>query len=187
MNDTYIVILLAVVVSAVLLWLLFPRDKSGVKAVASFPADGSSSLPSAKHYAYFPQIRQALSPADFEYLLKTAPPHVAKQAIRERRAIARRFLQGLHEDFSNLARLGRMIAALSPEVSHEQETERLILTVRFQISYALVWMRLSTGSLPLHQLEHLTGLVGRLAARMDEAMAAISALSAGALPREHSA
>ena len=88
-----------------------------------------------------------------------------------RRAVARRFLKGLHEDFSNLAKLGRIIAALSPEVSHEQETERLILSLKFQILYTLVWLRLSTGNLPLQQLEHLTGLVGRLATRMDEAMA----------------
>jgi hypothetical protein len=107
---------------------------------------------------------------------------VAKQALRERRAVARRSLMGLHEDFSNLARLGRIIAALSPEVSHKQETERLILGLKFQILYALVWLRLSTGNLPLEQLEHLTGLVGRLATRLDTAMTEISALSAGRLP-----
>jgi hypothetical protein len=75
-----------------------------------------------------------------------------------------------------------MIAALSPEVSREQETERLILSLKFQILYTLVWLRLSTGNLPLQQLEHLTGLVGRLATRMDEAMAKISALSARPIP-----
>jgi hypothetical protein len=36
--------------------------------------------------------------------------------------------------------------------------------------------------LPLDQLAHLTGLVGRLSTRMDEAMAEISALSAGPIP-----
>jgi hypothetical protein len=50
-----------------------------------------------------------------------------------------------------------------------------------------VWLRLSTGNLPLEQLEHLTGLVGRLAKRMDEAMAEISALSAGQVPGGFSA
>ena len=79
-------------------------------------------------------------------------------------------------------RLGQIIAALSPEVSHQQETERLILSLKFQILYTLVWLRLSTGNLPLVQLEHLTELVGRLATRMDEAMAEISALSAGQVP-----
>ena len=182
MNDLTIVILLVLALSGVLLWLLIPRYKSKGAATASFPLNGIDPLPAAKHYGYFPQIRRALSVTDSKYLMETAPPHVAKQALRERRAVARGFLKGLHEDFSNLARLGRIIASLSPEVSREQETERLILSLKFQILYALVWLRLSTGNLPLGQLEHLTGLVGRLASRMDEAMAEISALSAGQLP-----
>jgi hypothetical protein len=182
MNELTIIILLAIGVSGVLLWLLIPRNKSSMPAVSSFPSNVNDALPTAKHFAYFPQIRQALSVADSNYLRETATPHVAKQALRERRAVARGFLKGLHEDFSNLARLGRTIAALSPEVSREQETERLILSLKFQILYSLVWLRLSAGNLPLDQLEHLTGLVGRLATRMDAAMAQVSALSAGQLP-----
>lgn len=182
MNDLIIVLLLAITLSGVLLWLLIPGHKSS-KTDASFsPSNVNDAMPTAKHYAYFPQIRQALSVADSNYLMETAPPHVAKQALRERRAVARRFLEGLHEDFSDLARFGRIIAALSPEVSREQETERLILSLKFQILYSLVWWRLSVGSLPLDQLEHLTGLVGRLATRMDAAMAQVSALSLSQLP-----
>lgn len=182
MTDVSIFILLAMAISGVLLWLLIPRHKSSRKASSSPHAEAISALPTARHYEYFPQIRQALSAVDAQYLLENAPAHVAKQALRERRAVARHFLQGLHEDFSNLVKLGRIIAALSPEVSREQETERLILSLKFQILYSLVWLRLATGILPLQQLEHLTGLVGRLAKRGDEAMAAISALSAGQLP-----
>jgi len=183
MNEVSIVILLAIALTGVLLWLLVPRHKSSRMAAPSFPSNVNDALPSAKHYGYFPQIRQALSAADARYLRETAPPHVARQALQERRAVARHFLKGLHEDFSNLARLGRIIAAHSPEVSREQETERLILSLKFQLLYSLVWLRLSAGNLPLEQLEHLTGLVGRLATRMDAAMAEISALSAGQLPR----
>ena len=179
MNDTYAIILFAVALCGILLWLLSKGQKSSGKAASSLDPSGIEGLPAAKHYAYFPQIRQALSRADSDYLLKNAPPGVAKRALRERRAIARRFLQGLHEDFSNLARLGRIIAALSPEVSHKQEATRLILSVNFRFLYVLVWLRLAAGTLPLHQLEILTGLVGRIAARMDEAMTEISALSAG--------
>lgn len=182
MNDLSIVILLAIVICGVVLWLLIPLRKSSGTDASSFHPNLNEPFPVAKHYAYFRQIRQALSTADAKYLAETAPPHVAKQALRERRAVARRFLQGLHEDFSNLARLGRIIAALSPEVSHKQETERLILGLKFQILYMLVWLRLSTGNLPLEQLEHLTGLVGRLATRLDTAMTEISAVSAGRLP-----
>jgi hypothetical protein len=182
MNDLSIVVLLAITLSGVLIWLLIPRHKSLRVNTSSLPSNVNDALLTAKHYVYFPQIRQALSVADSDYLRKSAPPHVAKQALRERRAVALGFLKGLHEDFSNLARLGRTIAALSPEVSRQQETERLILSLKFQVLYSLVWLRLSAGNLPLDQLEHLTGLVGRLATRMDAAMAQVSALSAGQLP-----
>jgi hypothetical protein len=57
-----------------------------------------------------------------------------------------------------------------------------MMSVKFQLLYGLVWLRLSTGNLPVQRLEHLTGLVGRFAKRMDEAMAEISALSAGNVP-----
>jgi hypothetical protein len=183
MNELSVVILLAGVLSGIVVWLLLPRHKSTKLTAASFPADAQDRLPSAKHYSYFPQIRQALSAADSEYLRAAAPPEVVKRALRERQAVARGFLKGLHEDFSNLARLGRVIASLSPQVSRQQETERLILSLKFQIVYAFVWLRLSTGNLPLVELERLTALVGRLATRMDQAMAEINALSAGQLSR----
>lgn len=177
MNQPVVIIPLAIALVGIFLWILSSGRKSQKTIDPSFLS--IDALPTATHYGYFPQIRQALSIADTNYLRKNAPPHVVKQALRERRAVARGFLRGLHEDFSNLARLGRMIAALSPEISHKQETERLVLSFKFQILYRLVWLRLAAGNLPLEQLEHLTGLVGRLATRMDEAMAEISALSAG--------
>ncbi len=179
MNDLVIVIPVVAAISGVLIWLLSSRPKSPGSSASFSPSNLNEALPAPRHFRYFPQIRQALSVADSEYLLKMAPPDVAKQTLRERREIARQFLNGIREDFSNLAKLGRIIAALSPEVSRQQETERLILTVKFQILFALVRLRLSTGYLPIKQLEELTGLVGRLAARMDEAMAAIAAQSAG--------
>ena len=183
MNDLSIIIFVAAVLSGLLLWLLVPRRRKSVRTIGlSELPDRKERLPDAKHYRYFSQIRQALSVEDFQYLMETAPPQVAKRALRERRAVARRFLEGLHEDFSNLAKLGRIIAVLSPEVSHRQETERLVLSLKFQMLYALVWLRLSAGNLPLQQLEHLTGLVGMLAKRMDEAMSEINALSANPLP-----
>jgi len=182
MNNLLAIVPIVIAFSGVLVWLLFPwRGSSGTAASSTHP-NFNDALPAPKHFRYFSQIRQALSRTDDEYLIENAPSAVAKQALRDRRAVARSYLEGLHEDFSNLARLGRIIATLSPEVSHKQETERLILTLKFQMLYALVWLRLSTGKIPLQNMEHLTGLVGRLAARMDEAMAEIVALSSAQNP-----
>lgn len=182
MSDLSIVIVLTLALGAVLVWLLIPRHESSKAAAAAVPGAGLQALPTARHYVYFPLIRQVLSEGDARYLMENAPPQVARQALHERRLVARKFLRGLHEDFSSLVNLGRTIATLSPEVSHEQERERLMLSAKFQILYALVWLRLSTGTLPLQQLEQLTSLVGRLATRMDEAMTKINALSAGPVP-----
>ena len=70
-----------------------------------------------------------------------------------------------------------MVAALSPVISSEQETERLVLGLKFRVLYAWVWLRISTGRAPLDQIERLTSLVGRLATRMEQAMTAVGALS----------
>jgi len=174
-------ILVTILFPAAAAWQFQPRRKASPEGGSPLVSDTGLALPLAKHYQFFAQIRQALSSEDARYVTETAPPRIAKRAIQERRAIAGSFLKGLREDFLNLARLGRAIAALSPTVSREQETQRLMLQIRFHALYALVWFRLSTGNLPLHQLQHLTELVEKLATRMEEAMAEVGALSAGRL------
>src|SRR6266851_10377552 len=174
MKELLLLLAFAVVLLGLLLWLLRRRPtlNSGRSSL-----ENAAEKALATHYRYFPQVRQALSPADARYLLRRLPPRIAKRVLRDRRAVARKFLAGLHEDFSNLERLARVVAALSPVISSEQETERLILGLKFRLLYARVWLRLSTGREPLEQLEQLTSLVGRLATRMEQAMAAVSALS----------
>jgi hypothetical protein len=160
---------------------LRPRQPSAVAAGPTIGRAIESALP--KHYRFFPQIRQALSVGDNQYLLEVAPPHIARQVLRERRAVARSFLRGLRDDFSSLERLARMVASLSPAVSREQEIDRLLLGLRFRLLYGLVLMRLFTGMVPLQQIEQLTELIGRLALRMEQAMAEVGALSADRLTR----
>jgi hypothetical protein len=178
LSNLIFIVPAVIALSGVLLWLLLPQLNISATPASSFHPERNEGLPTPKHYKYFRQVRQALSSEDCDYLNKFAPPPVAKKALQERRAVARAFLKGLYEDFSCLTHLGRIIAALSPEVSRQQETERLLLTLKFQILYGLILLRLSMGNMPIQQLEHLTGLVGSLAARMDEAMAKMSALSA---------
>lgn len=168
----------ALAILAVLWLLLRPRSSSPEKVHGRL-ADLQSGNALPKHYQYFPQIRQALSEADDRYLSEAAPAHVARQARRARRRVARDFLLGLREDYSSLEQLGRMIAAMSPEISRRQETERIALGLKFHLFCALVWLRLLTGNLPVRQIQYLTGLVGRLAAQMEQAMSEINTLSTG--------
>jgi hypothetical protein len=177
MNGLTFTIAPAIAILAILWFLLRPQSPPA-KKISGPIGDFKAGYPILLHYRYFPQIRQALSEADDKYLGEAAPPQVARQARRERRAIARHFLRGLREDFSNLERLGRMIAAMSPVVNRRQETERFLLSLKFQFVWALVWLRLFTGKMPIDRIQYLTGVLGRLAARMEQAMSEINALSA---------
>jgi hypothetical protein len=176
MKELLLLLAFALVVLGLLLWLLRRRPtlNSGRSSL-----ENAAEKALATHYRYFPQIRQALSPVDTSYLLRRLPPRIAKRVLRERRAVARKFLAGLHEDFSNLERLARTVAALSPVVSREQETERLLLGLRFRLLYLWVWARLFTGSVSLEQIERLAVLIGQFATRTERAMAAVAAVSKG--------
>jgi hypothetical protein len=162
-----------------ILWLILRPRSSSPENIRARLADLQAGNAAPMHFQFFPQIRQALSESDDRYLREAAPANVTRQALRVRRRVARDFLRGLQEDYSNLEKLGRMIAAMSPEINRHQETERFALNLKFQFVCALVWLRLSTGSLPVHQIGYLTGMVGRLATQMEQAMSEINALSAG--------
>src|SRR6185312_6090985 len=105
MSELTIAISLAAPLSALLVWILLSGHRSGTRQASGADCDLKAILP--RHYHYFPQVRQALSAADETYLLRVAPPHVARQALRERKAVARQFLEGLREDFTNLEQLAR--------------------------------------------------------------------------------
>jgi hypothetical protein len=180
MSELTIVVYLALAFAVLLIVLLRPDRRPRVSGRSLADQKIESMLP--KHYRFFPQIQRALSAEDTAYLREMAPPDVAHQALRERRAIARRFLQGLHTDFAGLEQLARVVASLSPVLSRKQETERLLLGLRFRILYSVVCLKLSLGEIPLREIEQLTGLVGRLALRMEHAMEEVGALAANRLP-----
>ena len=185
MNEQTLVITLGLSLAALLLWLLRPRRHPAEAKATEMDRAIENAFP--KHYRFFPQIRQALSANDDQYLRDVAPPYIARQVLRERRSVARNFLRGLREDFSSLERLARMVASLSPVLNRQQEMERIYLGLQFRLLYSLVLLRLSTGKVPLRQVEHMTGLIGRLALRMEQSMAEISSLSEDRLSRGVSA
>jgi len=182
MSEVTIAISLVLPLSALLLWIVFSGRRSGTHGESHVDLNAKVILP--RHYHYFPQVRQALSAADEKYLHRVAPPHVAQQALRERREVARQFLLGLREDFTNLEQLARMVAALSPVISRQQEMQRLLLVLQFHLLFSFVRMRLVTGRVPLAQIQDLTELVGRLTTRMEQTMTAVAALSANQIPSQ---
>lgn len=122
------------------------------------------------HVQYIPQIQQALSDEDRQYLLTKGGARLMKAAERDRRKAAGEFLDALQSEFHKLLRLASIVAALSPEVEPMQEFERLRLTAVFQCRLQFVRARLLMGNTPSRELGELSDVVSRLNVRMEAAM-----------------
>ena len=127
------------------------------------------------HCHYFPQVRQALSREDREFVRQRGSRRLQREARQARLHIARSFVSGLREDLLRLERMGRMVAALSPRVERRQEWDRIKLGLRFRVLYAGVQTRLSLGDVPVPQLAELADLIGTRASRLERALAALDA------------
>lgn len=123
-----------------------------------------------RHATYFAAIRQALSPADLEFLTARGSPARARRVRKERRKVALLYLTQLRDDFQRLLRLARAVAVVSPEVGAGQELERLWLSLQFSRRYQLLRLGLYSGLLSLPQLRGLSQMVSELAVQMEAAM-----------------
>lgn len=119
---------------------------------------------------YFPQIQQALSKVDREFLFAKGGAELAREAVRERRKAALHFISALDEEFSGLLRLARVIAALSPEVAPMQEFERMRLSVLFHWRLQTIRVRLAMGAAGTPELSAVSNIVSRLSVQMEAAM-----------------
>jgi len=169
--------ILFVTVALVLLWLmLWLLREPGKPKAAPLPVPAEHRQIEELfmlHCRHFPQIRQVLMREDDEWLRRRAAAPVFRRWRAERRRVADQFLAGLREDFRNLTRLARAVAALSPQLSQKQEAELFRLSVSFHMLYFLVRMRLRLGISPLAGLTRLTELLGNLAAGIEETMGSL--------------
>jgi len=94
---------------------------------------------------------------------RTLPAARRRHLVQERCKISRELLTSLREDFTRLDRLMCAVAAVSIEVSREQEFRRFLLSVRFSIRYWLALFCLSVGVSPAHSFGRLQFLVKRSA------------------------
>jgi hypothetical protein len=154
------------VLLAVLVWAV--RAPRGQRRLASDPR--AFEEVGQRHVSYLVQIRQAMAPADYEFLSKRASRGMQQRISRERRKVVRAYLEALREDFQSLLRMAKVIAVLAPEVVAVQEFDRLRLAVSFAWRYQLIRWRLWTGWAPRQQLDALGELVSGLSARMDAAL-----------------
>jgi hypothetical protein len=148
-------------------WSLY---QPGKHSPSTLPAAAGDDSP-RDHAPHFAQIRQSLSPEDIAFLLTRGSRVIARRAAVERRHTAIRYVEVLHEDFRSLFQMGRVLAALSPEIKGREEAERLWLALRFEGRYQLVRTMLRMRTSPVLQLERMTALVGVLSRRLDAMIA----------------
>jgi hypothetical protein len=142
-----------------------PRKRGGINV-----GPGALEETGQRHVTYLPQIRQALAPADFEFLASRVSGKLTRRVRKERRQVALIYLSAVQEDFQRLLRLARVIALLSPEVVATEESERLRLSVQFTLRYQMIRAELLLGLAPLPQLSGLSQMVSRFAVRMETAI-----------------
>lgn len=119
---------------------------------------------------YFSQIRTALAPADYDFLVGSGRSHLARRLRRERRRVTLSYLVSLRSDFEQALHTIRVVAMLSPDLAATHEFERFRLSVRFYALYYLFLLRLRLGLAGLSQLDRIGGFVGRLCFQIEEAM-----------------
>ena len=139
------------------------------------PRDGRKKLwpledPARSNVQYFPQIQQALTSADRQFLRARGGEALARVVERERRKVARDFLRGLHEEFNQLLRLARIIASLSPKVVTLQEFERVRLTALFRWRLQVIYVRLALGARSTLEVQAVSDMISRLTVRIESAM-----------------
>lgn len=140
------------------------------RTAPSLAAHGPDDESGRRHTSYLPQIRQALSDADFDFLAKTASREVLRRVRRERRDVALAYLATLREDFQSLMRMARAIAMLSPELDPVREFERIGLTAKFAWKYRMIRWKLLVRIAPMPQLRGLSDLVSGLSVRIEAAL-----------------
>lgn len=123
---------------------------------------------------HFPQVRQMLNEEDHQFMRKRAPRHIELEWRAERRRILGLYLRSLGEDFGRLARLTRLIAALSPEIRKTQEWEWMWLGVQFRLLYRMVALKIALGSFSPNEIARLTELIAGLAGELESRMSLIA-------------
>lgn len=144
--------------------LLLPPRAASRNSRAPVPADFFP-----VHCRYYPQVRQTLSSDDSVFLAGRASVAVYRRWRKGRRRAGRMYLGGLRQDFARLNRLARHLSVLSPKVRARQETELLLLNLRFQLLYGMVVFRILLGQPAAEDLGRMAALIGGLGSRLEQA------------------
>jgi len=142
-----------------------PQRDGKLENDLGFPEEAGRS-----HATYLRQVQQAMAAADFEFLAARGSRGLSQRTRKERRRIALAYLCCLRSDFLKLWRLARVISTMSPKVGVAQEFARLRLGLIFSLRYEMIRIKFLFGFAPLPELGTLSGVVSKLAGRLETAM-----------------
>jgi len=138
----------------------------------------------ALHARHFPQLRQALTTLDDDYVRRKASGEIERHLHAERRHIVESFLAGLAEDFGRLERLMRVVREMSPAEPWIRQCQRASSRFQFRVTYRIASLAIRSARLQsTNRLARLTELVGNLSEQVEVGMARL-VLSAGEQPSE---
>jgi len=180
MMATIFFVLLGIVMLAAVV-ILLRRPAAFLPSEARGAAINLEDL-AARHSRYFPQMRQALFPADEAYLTGRASPVVLREWRDSRRRVMRGFLAGLYEDFARLNRMARAVSRVAPQLDNVREAELFWLGLRFRLFYRIALLELNLGHRPVNAYLRLAAMIGGLGSTLERAAAALAEESAVGRP-----
>jgi hypothetical protein len=126
----------------------------------------------ALHAQHFPQLRQALTTLDDDYVRRKASGDMERHVYEERRLIVASFLAGLAVDFGRLERLMRVVREMSPTEPWVQQCKRAGSRLQFRVHYRVASLAIHSARLQsTNRLARLTELVGNLSEQVEVGMA----------------
>jgi hypothetical protein len=163
-----LVLIAALVLIGLLAWAIHPPQRK-----SSSPDEILQTLAGERHYCRLPQILQSLQPEDMEFLRSSGHPHLVQRVRSERRRIALRYLELLHEDFASLLQAANVLAAMAPDLAPMQEWERLKLSLRFAFYCHYLHWKLRLGLAPWRGFGKLSEMASAMAVRLETAASRI--------------
>jgi hypothetical protein len=138
----------------------------------------------ALHAQHFPQLRQALTTLDADYVRRKTSGEIERRLREERRRIVEQFLSGLAEDFGRLERLIKMVREMSPAEPWIQQIQPAGRRFRFRSSYRIASLQIHSASLQsANRLARLTELVGNLSVQIEVGVARLHPSASGQSPQ----
>ncbi len=126
----------------------------------------------ALHAQHFPQLRQALTKLDDDYVRRKASGEIERHLHEERWHVVESFLAGLAEDFGRLERLMRVVREMSPTEPWIQQCQQAGSRLQFRVNYRVASLAIhSPRRHSRNRLARLTELVGNLSEQVEASMA----------------